>query len=317
MLKYILRRLKDIIPTIFLVTLIVFFITRIIPGNPASAMLGPQASAEDIKALETQLGLDKPILVQFADYLKNLAKLDLGTSYRYNVPVFSLIAERFPNTVYLSVFALLIALILGVPMGIWAALRKGSITDLLLSSISLLGVSIPVFWLGIMLALLFSVNLQLLPSNGMGSLSSGFLSYMSYYILPGITLATIPMANFARITRSSILDVMNNNYIKTARAKGVSNFKIVTKHAFKNAAIPLLTVVGMQLSSLLSGAVLTETIYSWPGMGRLIVEAIDKRDFIVIQGVVIFTAIIYVLVNLVVDILYKFVNPKIDIEGEK
>ena len=202
-------------------------------------------------------------------------------------------------------------------MGIWAALRKGSITDLLLSSISLLGVSIPVFWLGIMLALLFSVNLQLLPSNGMGSLSNGFLSYMSYYILPGITLATIPMANFARITRSSILDVMNNNYIKTARAKGVSNFKIVTKHAFKNAAIPLLTVVGMQLSSLLSGAVLTETIYSWPGMGRLIVEAIDKRDFIVIQGVVIFTAIIYVLVNLVVDILYKFVNPKIDIEGEK
>jgi peptide/nickel transport system permease protein len=317
LLKYILKRLKDIIPTIFLVTLIVFVITRIIPGNPASAMLGPQASAEAIKAMEAQLGLDKPIMVQFVDYLKDLLRLDFGTSYTYNAPVFTLIAERFPNTVSLSLFALFIALILGVPMGIFAALKKDSVTDLLLSSISLLGVSIPVFWLGIMLALLFSVKLQLLPSNGMGSMENGFGSYLSYYILPGITLATIPMANFARITRSSILDVMNNNYIKTARAKGVSNFKIVTKHAFKNAAIPLITVIGMQLSSLLSGAVLTETIYSWPGMGRLIVEAIDKRDFVVVQGVVIFTAIIYVLVNLIVDILYKVVNPKVDIEGEK
>ena len=311
MLKYMFRRLLDIIPTLFLVVIIVFVITRLIPGDPASTMLGPQASVEEIDKLRVSLGLDQPLWQQFIDYLKGLAHFDLGTSFSYRMPVIDLIIERIPNTLILGLAALVISLIVGVASGIISAVKRDTALDYFFTVISLVGVSIPVFWLGIMLVLLFSVTLGWLPATGMGNLKDGWGDYVAHLVLPSITLATIPMANFSRITRSSMLEVMNQNYIKTARAKGVSGFWVVLKHGFKNAATPILTVLGMQLSSMLSGAVLTETIYSWPGMGRLIVDAINKRDFIVVQGIVLFLALMYVLINLVVDILYKVVNPRV------
>lgn len=314
LLKYTLRRLKDLIPTIFLVATLIFIVTRIVPGDPASAMLGPQASPDEVVKLREELGLNAPKITQYLSYMKGLLRFDLGTSLRYNESVFSMIMSRFPNTVILSISSLFLALLFGIPIGIISASKKGSFIDFLFTSISLLGVSIPVFWLGVMLVLFFSVNLGWFPAMGMGSMSEGLSVYIKHLVLPSITLATIPMANFARILRSSMLDVMEQNYIKTARAKGVCKFKIIMKHAFKNAFTPLLTVIGMQLSSLLSGAVLTETIFSWPGMGRLIVDAIEKRDFIVVQGVVLFTAILYVFINLIVDLLYKVVNPKVNID---
>ncbi|MGL4645066.1 MAG: ABC transporter permease [Vagococcus fluvialis] len=315
MIRYTLRRLLDVIPTLLLVIVIVFIITRLIPGDPASTMLGPQASVEEVAKLRESLGLDKSLISQFWDYMNGLFHFDLGTSFTYRKPVMELIIERLPNTLILAAMSLIIALVLGVLSGIISAVKKDTFFDYFFTVISLVGVSIPVFWLGLMLVLLFSVTLGWLPATGMGNMKNGFLDYFSHLILPSLTLATIPMANFSRITRSSMLEVMNQNYIKTARAKGVGSFSIVMKHGLKNAATPILTVLGMQLSSMLSGAVLTETIYSWPGMGRLIVDAINKRDFIVVQGTVLFLALMYVLINLLVDILYKVVNPRVSLEN--
>lgn len=311
MLKYTAKRLVDLIPTLFLVTIIVFLVTRMIPGDPASTMLGPQASVEEINNLREQLGLNEPKLQQFIQYLQDLLHFDLGYSLAYKRPVVELIMERFPNTIILTLFSLIVSLVVGMTAGIISAVKKGTFLDYTFTFISLVGVSIPVFWLGIMLVLLFSVNLGWFPSTGIGNIDDGLWDYMKHLILPGITLATIPMATFSRITRSSMLDVLEQNYIKTAKAKGVSSFVVITKHALKNAMTPILTVMGMQVSSMLGGAVLTETIYSWPGMGRLIVDAINKRDFVVVQGTVLFLAVLFVLINLGVDLLYKVVNPKI------
>ncbi|MDO5688720.1 MAG: ABC transporter permease [Tissierellia bacterium] len=315
MVKYIVRRLIDLIPTIFLVAAVVFVITRMVPGDPASAMLGPQASVEEVEKLREQLGLNEPLITQFISYIKGLLQLDLGRSLAYNEDVFTLIMTRFPNTVVLAVSALIVSLLIGVPLGIISATKKGSIMDLVFTTISLLGVSLPVFWLGIMLVLLFSVTLGWLPATGMGELKDGIIPFLKHLVLPTITLATIPMANFARIIRASMLDVMEQNYIRTARAKGVKRFWVIMKHAFKNAFTPLLTVIGMQVANLLSGAVLTETIFSWPGLGRLIVDSIEKRDYIVVQGTVLFIAVLYVLINLAVDLLYTVVNPRVSLGG--
>jgi peptide/nickel transport system permease protein len=315
--KYFLRRLFDLLPTVFVVAVIVFVITRLIPGNPAAVMLGPTASVEDIEKLTEQLGLNEPLYQQFFTYISGLLHGDFGMSLSYNQPVTQLIMERFPNTLILALAALLIALVIGIPAGMISASRHNSILDYGVMLISLIGVSMPIFWLGVMLVLYFSVNLGWFPATGMGTLSDGFIPYIKHLVLPAITLATIPMATFARITRSSMLEVLNQEYIKTARAKGVSEFWVISKHAFKNSLTPILTVFGMQISMLLGGAVLTETIFSWPGMGRLIVDAIDKRDFVVVQGTVLFIAIIFVVVNLLVDMLYKVVNPRVNYLSKK
>lgn len=315
--KYIIRRIFDLLPTIFVVAVIVFIVTRMIPGDPASVMLGPQASVEDIEALRQKLGLNEPLYMQFLQYIGNLLQGNLGISYTYNEPIMSLIMDRFPNTVILAISALIIAVIIGIPAGIISASKQNSLLDYSVMLISLIGVSMPIFWLGVMLVLYFSVNLGWLPATGMGTLEEGFIPYIKHLILPSITLATIPMATFARITRSSMLEVISHDYIKTARSKGLSEFLVICKHAFKNALTPILTVLGMQISMMLGGAVLTETIFSWPGMGRLIVDAIDKRDFVVVQGTVLFIAVIFVVVNLLVDILYKVVNPRVNYQSNK
>ncbi|QAA21625.1 ABC transporter permease [Sporolactobacillus terrae] len=311
MLKFIIKRLINLIPTLLIVAVIVFVITRIIPGDPASVMLGPQASASDIHRLKEQLGLNDSMIVQFIHYLNGLIHLDLGESFAYKQSVLTLIIERFPNTLILTICAFAFALLISIPAGVIAATRKGSLLDYAFTVTSLFGISIPVFWLGLMLVLLFSVTLGWLPATGMGEAGESMWSFIAHLILPSITLSTIPMANFSRITRASMLEVMNQDYITAAKAKGVSRFFVTMKHGFKNALTPILTVAGMEISSLLGGAVLTETIFSWPGMGQLVVEAINKRDYIVVQGSVIFLAVLYVLINLIVDVLYKVVNPKI------
>ncbi|WP_028393539.1 ABC transporter permease [Bacillus cihuensis] len=309
--KYILGRILNMIPTLLIVAIIIFLITRMLPGNPAAVMLGPQASAAEIEALTEKLGLNDPLYIQFFDYIGNLLQGDLGNSLTYNMPIIDLIMERFPNTVILAASALLIAIIVGVPAGIIAARKQNSIFDYAFTTFSLMGVSMPIFWLGIMLVLFFSVNLGWFPATGMGSMDEGIGDFISHLILPSIALATIPTAQFARITRSSMLEVISQDYVKTARSKGLHEFFVICKHAFKNALTPLLTVLGLQISSMLGGAVLTETIFSWPGIGLLIIDAIGKRDFVVVQNMVIFIALIYVVVNLLVDISYKVVNPRI------
>ncbi|MCM3763803.1 ABC transporter permease [Neobacillus niacini] len=310
--KYIIRRLIDLLPTIAVVAVIVFIITRLIPGDPAAVMLGPQASVEEVEALRESLGLNAPLYVQFLNYIGDLLRGDFGVSLTYNEPIIQLIMDRFPNTLILAISALIIAFMVGVPAGIISASKQNSLLDYSVMLVSLIGVSMPIFWLGVMLVLYFSVNLGWFPATGMGSMDEGLITYLKHLVLPSITLATIPMATFARITRSSMLEVISQDYIKTARSKGLGEFWVICKHAFKNALTPLLTVLGMQISSLLGGAVLTETIFSWPGMGRLIVDAIDKRDFVVVQGTVLFIAVIFVLVNLFVDIMYKVVNPRVN-----
>lgn len=314
---YIIRRIINMIPTLFIVAVIVFLITRMIPGNPAAAMLGPQASVNDVKELTQQLGLNEPLYLQFLQYIGDILKGDFGTSLAYNQPIVDLIMDRFPNTVVLAISALLIALMIGVPAGMISASKQNSLVDYSVMVVSLIGVSMPVFWLGVMLVLFFSVNLGWFPATGMGSIDEGFINYVKHLVLPSITLATIPMATFARITRSSMLEVVSRDYIKTARSKGISEFLVICKHAFKNALTPLLTVLGLQISLMLGGAVLTETIFSWPGMGLLIIDAIEKRDYVVVQGAVLFIAMIFVIVNLVVDLLYKAVNPRINYSSDK
>ncbi|CAH0122189.1 Dipeptide transport system permease protein DppB [Paenibacillus sp. CECT 9249] len=314
MLKLIVKRLINMIPTLLVVATIVFIITRLIPGDPAAVMLGPQASVEDIAKLRDKLGLNEPIIMQYLHYLGDLVRGDLGTSLSYNQPVLSIIMERFPNTLLLSVCALLIALVIGIPAGIVSATRQYSFLDYALMILALIGVSMPIFWLGVMLVLFFSVELGWFPATGMGSLADGFGTFLKHLVLPSFALSTVSMATFARITRSSMLEVIKQDYIKTARAKGLRESIVVWKHALKNALTPLLTVIGMQISMMLGGAVLTETIFSWPGMGRLVVDAIDKRDFVVVQGTVLFIAVIFVLVNLVVDILYQVVNPRVNMD---
>lgn len=317
MSRFLFRRILQLIPTLFIVAVIVFFITRLLPGNPAAVMLGPQASVEDVERYSEELGLNDPILIQFVNYLGDLITFNFGNSLSYNAPIIDLILERFPNTIILAMSALLLAVLIGVPAGIIAARKQNSFIDYIITTFSLIGVSMPIFWLGVMLVLLFSVNLGLLPATGMGNFSEDPVNFFRHLLLPSIALSTIPMAEFARIIRSSMLEVLKQDYVKSARSKGISERLVIYKHALKNAVTPLLTVIGLQFSNLLGGAVLTETIFSWPGMGLLIVDAIERRDFIVVQNTVIFIALIYVTINLIVDILYKVVNPKVNLDSKK
>lgn len=315
MLKTILKRIIQCIPTLFVVVTITFVLTRMIPGNPAITILGPQASPQDIAEMEIKLGLDKSLLEQYIDYMGGVLKGDFGTSYVYNRPVTSLIAEKVPQTLMITITALVIALIIGVCIGILSALKQYSFFDYFFMILALIGVSMPIFWLGLMLVNLFSVQLGLLPALGIGSMDKGLWDVISHMILPCFCLSTIPMATFARITRSSMLEVVHNDSIKALRARGIKEASVIWKHALKNALPPIVTVFGLQLASAFTGAILTESIFSWPGMGTMIVSAIDNRDYMLIQGTVLFMAIVFVIVNLVVDIIYMLINPRVSYEG--
>lgn len=298
-----LRRLLLLIPVLIGVAIIVFAMVRLLPGDPAVAMAGVHATPEYISQVRTELGLDEPLYTQFGVFVNRLLRGDLGVSTRTKQPAASEIWPRFKNTFYLTSAALLIASIVGIGVGIISAVKPYSIYDQIVMVFSLFGVAAPVFWLGLILMLVFSVNLGWFPSSGMGS--------YKHFILPSITLAANSTALIARMTRSSMLEVLKNDYITTARSKGLKERVIIIKHGLRNALIPIVTVLGLRFGMLLGGAVLTETVFSWPGVGRLMVDSILARDYPVVQGSVLLLALMFVIINLLVDILYAFLDPQI------
>lgn len=317
MIKMILKRIFQLIPVLLITMSMTFVITRVLPGNPAVSILGPQATAEDIAKMEEEMGLHDPMPVQYINYMKRILTGDLGTSYRYNRPVADLIFEKLPNTLQIALASLIIALLIGVPVGIISAVKQYSVFDYISMIAALIGVSMPSFWLGLMLVLIFSVNLGWFPTMGMGAISNGIGDVISHLFLPSLCLSFGSMANFARISRSSMLEVIDQDYMKAVRAKGIRENVVIIKHGLKNALPPIVTVLGMRIATLMTGAIMIETIFAWPGIGRLIVDAINNNDFEMIQGTVLFMAILYVTVNLVVDIIYLYINPKVSYESER
>jgi len=303
MLQYIIKRLLSTIPVLFGISLLLFFMLRMLPGDPAQVLAGQMASPEDIKIIRHQLGLDRPIIVQYGLFLSRLVRFDLGRSARTQNPVINEVWARLPNTVLLAVAAITLACLFGIPAGIISATRPYTWIDYLFTSMALFGISMPVFWLGLMLVVIFSVVLQWLPAGGTGS--------WKHIILPSFTLAAFVVAFITRMTRASMIEALSQDYTTTARSKGLKERVVIVKHALKNALIPIITVVGLQFGLLLGGAVLTETVFAWPGVGRLIVDSILARDYPVIQGTILIFGLLYILVNLFVDMIYAFIDPRI------
>ena len=302
--KYVIKRLVMLIPVIIGVSFLVFFIMAMAPGDTARTILGEDAPIEAVEALREELGLNDPIPIRYLNYMKNLLRGDLGNSYKSGRPVFEEIMSRFPATLELTFWGMLLAVGLSLPIGIISATRQYSFMDNASMIFALVATAIPNFWLGLMLIIVFALNLGVLPSGGN---NAGFASL----ILPVITLATACMANIARTTRSSMLEVIRADYIRTAKAKGVSKNKVINKHALKNALIPVVTVIGLQFGQLLGGSVLTETVFAWPGVGTYLVNSIKAKDTPAVLGCVIIFSICFSIVNLAVDLLYAFIDPRI------
>ncbi|MDP8246899.1 MAG: ABC transporter permease [Candidatus Tritonobacter lacicola] len=305
MSRYVVHKLLLIIPTLIGVTVITFLLLKAIPGDPVYGMVGPRASPEVIEAMRKDLGLDRGIVVQYCRYLRLLLKGDLGNSYYTGYPVGKSIIEKFPNTLKLAAAAMLFAVTLGIVMGILASLNEGGVIDRAVTVVSASCISTPVFWFGLILILVFATYLKRLPPAGMGNGS------IAYLILPAVTLGTRSAAYIARVTRSSMLEVLGEPYIRTARAKGLGEAKVVLKHALKCALIPIITLIGVDFGSYLNGAVLTETIFGWDGLGRFAINGIFKRDYPVVLGTVLFGSLMFILANLIVDFIYRWVNPRV------
>ena len=301
--KFILKRLLMMVPVILGVVFVIFTVMYITPGDPASMLLGERARPEDIAKLREEMGLDNPFLVQYVSYIGRIIQLDFGTSYSTKRPVFSELADRFPTTALLAVLCVSLAIIVGIPLGILCATKHHSIFDNIASVLGLVMLSIPNFWLGLMLILFFSITLGLLPVSG--------FSTPQHWIMPMLTIGLSSAGTFMRFTRSSMLEVVRQDYIMTARAKGQKESVIIIKHALKNALIPVITVVGLSFGVLLGGAVLTETVFAIPGVGNYMVQSIRSRDGPIIQGGVLLFALAFSFINLLVDILYGFVDPRI------
>jgi dipeptide transport system permease protein len=333
MLRFLLTRIGLVIPTFLGITFLSFFLIRLVPGDAIEVRVGERGiSPERLAILRQDMGLDRPMIVQFGDYVLDVLQGDLGKSIVTQKPVLSEFAALFPATVELSVAAILFAVLIGLPLGIIAAIKRGRWPDHVVMATSLGGYSMPIFWWGLLLILLFSVTLGWTPVSGRLSAmyyvepTTGFLlidslffsdekgafaSALRYMILPTIVLGTVPLAVIARMTRSSMLEVLSEDYIRTARAKGLSPLRVVSLHALRNALIPVVTVVGLQVGTLLGGAILTETIFSWPGIGKWLIESINRRDYPVLQGGVLLVACLVMAVNLTVDLLYGVLNPRI------
>jgi ABC-type dipeptide/oligopeptide/nickel transport system permease component len=303
MVSYIIRRVLISLPILFLVITLVFFAFQLIPGDPAMMYAGEQATEEVLEEIRKDLGLDRPVMVQYFSYLGRLLQGDLGQSFITRRPVITEIQLRFANTVKLSLAAIVVATVSGIFMGTMSALKQEGIWDYIFSIVALIGISTPIFWLALLLMYMFSIRLDWLPTSGKGSLL--------HYIMPTFCLAVYSIAFITRMTRSSLLETMREDYVRTARAKGLSEFAVLWKHILRNALVPIATVVGLRFGYMLGGAVITETIFAWPGMGRLLVTAVEQRDIPVVQGVLLVFAASFVLVNLLVDILYAFIDPRI------
>lgn len=314
MYKYILKRLLMLIPVLLGVTFIVFFILNLSPGDPAAMILGDQASAEALAMKREELGLNDPLLIRYGHYIWNMVHGDLGVSYKNNISVWSQVMDRFPNTAVLAVAGILVALLIGIPTGIISAKKQYSAIDNCSMILALIGVAMPNFWFGLLTVIIFALNLGWLPSQGMGE---GFIPLIRSLVLPALTLGTGSAAMITRMTRSSMLEVIRQDYIDTARAKGVSEKNITYRHMLRNAMIPIVTAVGLQFGTLLGGAMLTETVFSWPGLGRLMVDSIKSKDIPMVLGSVIFLAIMFTMVNLIVDLIYAFIDPRIKSQYKK
>lgn len=313
MTAYILRRFLQIVPVMLGVSIVVFMVMHLAPGDPAVVMLGPTANDEDIQEVRERLGLEQPLYIQYGKWIGNVAQGDFGRSITMRRPVLPEILTRYKATLILTASSLLISTVVGVSVGILSAVKQYSWLDRGSMVMALLGLSMPVFWLGIMLMIVFSLNLGWLPAGGMYSAGSdkSVGDLIPHLILPAVTLAAASVALVARLTRSTMLEVIRQDYIRTARAKGLSESVTITRHALKNALIPVITVIGLQTGYLLGGAILTETVFSWPGLGLLMVQAIIARDFPVVQGGVLLIASTFVLVNLLVDLCYVYLDPRI------
>jgi peptide/nickel transport system permease protein len=286
------------------VSILVFLMLHLVPGDPVAVMLSEQSSAQDARTLRHELGLDQPLYVQYGLYIDRIVHGDLGRSIRLRRPVSELIADRFPNTLQLAVSSLALATLIGVVVGTLSATRRGQILDYASMAGALVGVSLPSFWLGLMLIFLFGLRLRWLPIAGN---QDGLASL----VLPAVTLAAVPTATIARLTRSGLLDVLGEDYIRTARAKGLRELPVVLNHALRNSIIPVITVVGVQFGVLLGGAIIVETVFAWPGIGRLLIDAVSARDFPLVQGIMLFISVGFVVVNLAADILYAYADPRI------
>jgi peptide/nickel transport system permease protein len=338
MVKFIAKRLLLLLPTLFGVITLVFFMIALSPGDPARVMLGERANAEQIAELRQELGLDKPLIQQYGLYLMRVVQLDLGKSIATGQKVTDEIKVRFPATIELAIWAMIFATIVGIILGVTSARKRNSWVDYTTMGGALVGVSMPVFWLALVLIMIFSVRLDLLPTGGRMNVRYYFEPITNYYVLDGlillfktgdskfiisalqhlvlptIALGTIPLAIIARTTRSSILEVLHQDYIKTARSAGIREKRVIYRYTLKNALLPIITVIGLQFGLLLSGAILTETIFAWPGIGKWIYVSIGARDYPAVQGGIIFISTFFVLINLVVDILYSVINPKVRLQ---
>ena len=312
--KYILRRLIQMIPVLLIVSIAVFAIIHLIPGNPAEIIAGPNATDEQLEALRRQYGLDQPLWQQYFIWLGNVLTGNLGHSFINDFPVGQLILYRVPATVELALASALIGAVVAFPLGIIAALRPGSIVDLFTTLFSALSFAVPSFWLAILLILLFSLQFKLLPPSGRPEFSEQPVEHLKALIMPAMTLGIAMAAKLTRYLRSSMLDVINQDYTRTARAKGLSERLVVSRHAVRNALIPVITIFGLQIGDLLSGAIIVESIFAWPGVGRLTIQAIGWRDYSILQASVMFIVVAFLVVNLLTDLTYGLINPRIRYE---
>jgi peptide/nickel transport system permease protein len=311
MLSYILRRILSTLPVMGIVALFVFSLLYIAPGDPAAVIAGDQASPADVERIRQSLGLDQPFLVQFGTWLWRILHFDLGTSIFTNLPVVSLIAQRIEPTLSLMTITLVLTISIAVPLGVVAAWKAGSWVDRIIMAFAVFAFSLPVFVVGYVLAYVFALELEWLPVQGYTPLAEGFWPWLKNLILPAVALGGVYIALIARITRASMLEVLQQDYVRTARAKGLGQSNILFVHALKNAAVPIVTVIGIGIALLIGGAVVTESVFAIPGLGRLTVDAILRRDYPVIQGIVLLFSFLYVLVNLMVDVTYTLVDPRI------
>ena len=314
---YLLRRLLQLLPTLLTASILIFFIIALAPGDPAAMRLGPEATQEQIQNERERLGLDQPLPIRYAIWMGDVLSLNLGRSLYTNRPVTELIGEAFPKTVELSLTALVVSLLIGIPLGIWAALHKDQWPDTLITGFNALGLAIPSFWLGILLILFFSVQTRLLPPSGAGPAELGFPANFRYLIMPVATIAISNLSVFSRFMRSALIDVLSEDFIRTARAKGLSEWLVIARHALKNALIPIVTIVGIQFGILLGGAVVTESVFAYPGIGRLTVTAILNRDYPVVQATLMLVVLIFLIANTLVDLLYGYLDPRVRLERSR
>jgi peptide/nickel transport system permease protein len=317
MIAYILRRLLHLIPVVLLTSVLVFLLLHLVPGDPAETVAGPDATPDVIQAVRQKMGLDRPLPIQYGIWLGNVARFDLGASYISKMPVIDLVGYAFPATIQLALAGLFLALAVSLPLGVLASVKQASKLDLFVQSFTALGLGVPNFWLGILLILLFALILGILPPGGRIDPMQSPVMGLKTLILPAVTLGVQMSAVFTRFVRAAMLEVLHEDYVRTARAKGLHERVVVVRHALRSALVPVVTVVGLQFGRLLGGAVVVESVFAWPGVGRLIIQAVEQRDYTVVQAALLWLVLVFLLINLITDVLYAFLDPRIRLGAER